>query len=279
MLYHTLHGIEVPRLGFGTWKLKGDEGTQAVETAIRAGYRHIDTAAVYENEDAVGAAIRNAGVPRDELFVTTKIWMEDIEAGDHDAAMDRSLERLGLDHVDLVLLHWPVPGMDIRDQVAPLARIGRSGRARLLGVSNYTSTQLREAVSYCDEPISCLQCEYHPRLDQDPVLKAARGFDMLFTSYSPLGQGEVLDNPAVARIAEAHGKSPAQVVLRWHLQQANVAAIPKATGADHIEGNFDIFDFELSGDEMKSLYGLVEPGSRLLDPDWAPDWETGVAAN
>ncbi|ADM09447.1 hypothetical protein PB2503_06907 [Parvularcula bermudensis HTCC2503] len=278
MLHLTVQDHPIPRLGFGTWQLEGEDARTSTRTAIETGYRHIDGAAIYKNEKKVGEGIKDSGIPRDELFVTTKIWNEDIQKGRHSEAVDESLDRLGLDYVNLILLHWPINDMPIADQVGPLAEIKRSGRAKLIGISNYNQAQFLEAVSASEEPLAAIQCEYHPMLDQDPILKTARGFDMMFTSYSPLGRGEAMSNPAIERLAEQHGKTPAQIILRWHLQQANVAAIPKATSKAHIEQNFDIFDFELSATDMKTIYGLMKPDGRMVDPDWAPDWDTGVAA-
>lgn len=279
MLTHTTDHASIPRLGLGTWKLKGDECARTVSRAIEIGYRHIDTAAVYENEEAVGRGIRDSGVARDEVFVTTKVWHERVAAEEVVGAMAESLDRLQMDQVDLALLHWPVNDMPVEAQVSQLAGCKTSGKAKLIGVSNYNNKQLLEAVSDCPERLSAIQCEYHPYLDQDPILKTARGFDMLFTSYSPLGRGgrgDLLSNPAVHRVAEYHGKTPAQVVLRWHMQQANVAAIPKASSEEHLAENFDVFGWDLSGTDMKTLYGLIKPDGRMIDPDWAPDWDTGV---
>lgn len=269
----TIQDIAIPKLGYGTWQLEGDKARNGVSMAIEIGYRHIDTAAIYRNEREVGQGIADSGIDRSDLFVTTKIWNEDIAAGRHMEAMDASLERLGLDHVDLILLHWPLPELSIADQVGPLADIQKSGKARLVGVSNYTSRQIGEAVDACDVPLACVQCEYHPLLDQTAVLDAARRHDMLFTSYSPIGQGELLDHPAVKELAGEHGVSPAQIVLRWHIQQDHVAAIPKATSRGHIEQNFDIFGFELSEEAMTRLHGLAKPDGRLINPGWAPDWD------
>ena len=279
MLYHTTDHARIPRLGLGTWQLKGDDCARAVSKAIEIGYRHIDTAAVYENEEAVGRGIRDSGVDRDELFVTTKVWHERVTAEEVVGAMQESLDRLQMDRVDLALLHWPVNDMAVEDQVGQLAQCKTSGKAKLIGVSNYNNAQLLEAVSVCPERLSAIQCEYHPYLDQDPILKTARGFDMLFTSYSPLGRGargDLLENPAVHRVAEYHSKTPAQVVLRWHMQQANVAAIPKASSEEHLAENFDVFGWDLTGTEMKTLYGLIKPDGRMIDPDWSPEWDTGV---
>ena len=279
MLYHTTDHANIPRLGLGTWRLKGDDCAYAVAKAIELGYRHIDTAQAYENEADVGRGIADSGVERDELFVTTKIWRTEIEGERAAASVTQSLDRLRMDAVDLCLLHWPINDMPIDAQVGQLAEVKTSGRASLIGVSNYNNRQLLDALTACPERLSAVQCEYHPFLDQDPILKTARGFDMLFTSYSPLGRGprgELLENPAVLRIAEAHGKTPAQIVLRWHLQQANVAAIPKASSEEHLRENADVFGWDLTATDMKTLYGLIKPDGRIIDPDFAPEWDTGV---
>ena len=279
MLYHTTDHARIPRLGLGTWQMKGDDCAYAVSKAIEIGYRHLDTAQIYQNEEAVGRGIRDAGVDRDELFVTTKVWKDRIGPEEVIGSMAESLDRLGMEQVDLTLLHWPVKDVPIEAQVSQLAACKTSGKSRLIGVSNYNNDQLLEAVSACPERLSAIQCEYHPYLSQDPVLKTARGFDMLFTSYSPLGQGgrsDLLRNPAVTRVAEYHSKTPAQVVLRWHLQQANVAAIPKASSEAHLAENFDVFGWDLTARDMKTLYGLIKPDGRLIDPDYAPEWDTGV---
>jgi diketogulonate reductase-like aldo/keto reductase len=278
MLFHQFDGTDIPRLGLGTWQLKGDDAYRITSKALEIGYRHIDTAAVYKNEEEVGRAIKESGVAREDIFLTTKLWYEEIGEKTSLDAMKKSLDRLGMDKVDLVLNHWPVPGKEIAPQVTPLAEIHEQGLAKLVGVSNYTQEQLLTAVTECPVRLANIQCEYHPNLDQDPILKTARGFDMLFTSYSPIGQGEVLSNPAIERLAEWNKRTPAQIVLRWHLQQANVAAIPRTSSDDHLKTNFDVFDFELSAEDMKTVYGLIKPDGRMINPDWSPKWDTGVAA-
>jgi diketogulonate reductase-like aldo/keto reductase len=278
MLTHQFDDTEIPRLGLGTWQLEGDDAYHIVSKALEIGYRHIDTAAVYENEEEVGRAIRDSGVARDDIFLVTKLWWKDIRDGKSVDAMKACLDRLGVEQVDLILNHWPVPEMEIAPQVEPLAKLQEQGHAKLVGVSNYNQEQLLQAVTDCPVRLANIQCEYHPMLDQDPILKSARGFDMLFTSYSPVGQGEVLTNPAIERLAEWNKKTPAQIVLRWHLQQANVAAIPRTSSEKHLKENFDVFDFELSAEDMKTVYGLIKPDGRLIDPEWAPKWDTGVAA-
>ena len=278
MLHFERNGVSIPRLGYGTYQVTGDRVAGAIETALEAGYRHIDTAAMYGNEREIGAALKAVALPRDEIFLTTKVWLDEVERDRVDSAVDESLSRLGVDHVDLLLLHWPVRGMEIARQVAPLAGIKASGRARLVGVSNYTVAQMRDAISASEVPLDVLQCEYHPELDQDPLLDVVRGEGMLFTSYSPLGQGGAMGAEVIRQIAQAHGKDPGQVVLRWHLQQDNVAAIPKAASDGHIRSNIDVFDFELSDREMQAITALRRPDGRIVDPGFAPDWDTGVAA-
>ncbi|GGD08004.1 aldo/keto reductase [Aquisalinus flavus] len=277
MEYFKSGDLTIPRLGFGTWQLKDDDAVEAVKIALDTGYRHVDTAAIYENEEAVGKGLKDGGVARDEIFLTTKIWNEDIEKQRIADAADESLSRLGTDYVDLLLLHWPMTDRPVSEQVLELAEVKKAGKARAIGISNYNVSQLTEAISACPE-LACLQAEYHPELDQDPVLNVIRNSNMLFTAYSPLGRGDSLDKQVVKDIAEAHGRAPGQVLLRWLMQQPNVAAIPKATSREHIEQNFDIFDFDLSDDEMKKIFSLVEPDGRIIDPDWAPQWDTGVAA-
>ena len=279
MFYHTTDHAKIPRLGLGTWQLKGDDCAYAVAKAIEIGYRHIDTAQAYENEAEVGRGLRDSGIAREDVFLTTKVWMDKIKDEKVVGSMARSLDALQVDQVDLCLLHWPVADMPIEAQVSQLAGVKTSGKAALIGVSNYNNRQLLDALTLCPERLSAVQCEYHPLLDQDPILKTARGFDMLFTSYSPIGQGtsgEVLTNPAVTRVAEYHGKTPTQVVLRWHLQQANVAPIPKASSEEHLRENFDVFGWDLTAADMKTLYGLMRPDGRMVNPDWSPEWDTGV---
>lgn len=277
MLYFKSGEKDIPRLGFGTWQLEDDDAYNGVKMALDIGYRHIDTAKAYGNEDQVGKAIADSGIPRDEIFLTTKIWNADIDEARIQEAAKESLDRLQTDHVDLLLLHWPRFNRPIADQVKELDEVRAAGRAKAIGISNYNQTQLKEAIDAVPD-LTCLQAEYHPELDQDPLLNVLRERNMLFTSYSPLGRGESIDSDIIKSIAEKHGKEPVQVLLRWHVQQANVAAIPKATSREHIEANFNIFDFELSDEEMKNIFSLQRPDGRILNPDWSPQWDTGVAA-
>lgn len=271
----TVKDAQIPALGFGTFTLGKDDCHRMVKAALAAGYRHIDTAQVYENEDAVGAAIAEAGVPRDELFVTTKVWTTRFRGGDLQRSVDESLERLRLDHVNLLLLHWPNPDIDMAETVAALCDVKRSGKARHIGVSNFTVKLIAEAIAAADEPLVTDQVEYHPLLNQDPVLDKVRAEGMALTAYSPIAQGKVMTETTLKEIGAAHGKTPAQVTLRWLVQQDGVIAIPRSRSEDHARSNLDIFDFELSADEMAAIKDLQRPDGRQINPaNLAPRWDT-----
>jgi diketogulonate reductase-like aldo/keto reductase len=265
-------GAAIPALGLGTWQLRGDDCSAAVKTALEAGYRHIDTAAMYGNEEAVGAGLKASGVGRDEVFVTTKVWYEDLAPADLRRSAEASLKRLGLAQVDLLLIHWPNARIPLAGSVRALCGVKRAGLARHVGGANFTVRLLDEAVAAADEPIAANQCEYHPYLDQRAVLSACRRHGVAFISYCPLGKAQVLGEPAIQAIATAHGRTPAQIVLRWHLQQG-VAAIPKSGNARRIAENFAVFDFELAEDEMARIAGLARSGGRMVAPSWSPAWD------
>ncbi|MBV9741274.1 MAG: aldo/keto reductase [Hyphomicrobiales bacterium] len=268
-------GASIPSLGFGTWAARGNECAQAVAWALESGYRHIDTAAVYANEEAVGDGIRASRVPRDDIFLTTKVGPDDIDEGKLERSAEASLKRLGFDHVDLLLIHWPSPRIPLKRSMAALAKAKRQGLTRHVGVSNFTPALLAEAVALSEEPVVTNQCEYHPRLDQSRVIGACREKGVSFTSYCPLGRaGDILADPKVTAIAERHGKTPAQVLLRWQIQQQGVIAIPKSANRQRIAENIAIFDFALDDAQMRTLFGLALPQGRIVSPAWAPDWET-----
>lgn len=267
------NGALIPAIGLGTFRLEGEACAKAVETALRAGYRHIDTARMYGNEEAVGEGLRASGIARDDVFVTTKIWWEDIAPGDLERSAEASLRRLGLSAVDLLLIHWPNRNVPPRDSISALCHARRQGLARHIGVSNYPSAMLREAIGLASEPLVADQVEYHPALDQGRLLAATRENGMALASYCPLGRGSLLASPAVAAIARRHARTPAQIVLRWHVQQPGVVAIPKSGDPGRIAENLDIFDFALDDREMAALSGLARPDGRLVDPVFAPDWD------
>lgn len=274
MFYIDIPGGRVPALGFGTWQIEGDDAREAVAHALEVGYRHIDTAQVYGNERAVGEGLRAAEVDREDVFLTTKIWRDDLKYRDVLRAADESLRRLNTDYVDLLLIHWPNEEVELRETLDAFQEVQHRQKTRHIGVSNFPPALVREALEIAPGLI-CDQVEYHPYLDQAELLDVLRERGLFLTAYSPLAQGSVLDEPAVAEIAEAHGKGPAQVVLRWLLQQERVAAIPKAASARHRETNFEVFDFALSEEEMERLHGLAYEDGRIIDPAWGPEWEAG----
>ncbi|MGE8941243.1 aldo/keto reductase [Leptospira interrogans] len=272
----TAGGASIPAIGYGTWPLKGEECARAVATAIDCGYRHIDTAAMYDNEASVGDGLRASGLARDKIWVTTKVWWENIGDGALQRSAEASLKKLGLDQVDLLLIHWPNAAIPLAESIKALNDVKRKGYAKHIGVSNFPSKLLDEAVSLTQEPIVTNQCEYHPHLNQSKVLDACRRHGVAFVSYCPLGRGTVggvLGEPVVTEIAERHGRTPAQVVLRWHLQQPNVIAVPKSGNPKRIAENFDVFGFELSDAEMKTLSGLARPDGRVVNLAFAPKWD------
>ena len=274
----TMHNVQadgasIPSLGFGTWAARGDECAKAVAWALESGYRHVDTAAVYANEEAVGEGIRASRVPRSDIFLTTKVGPDDIDENRLERSAEASLKRLGFDHVDLLLIHWPSPRIPLKHSLAALGKAKRRGLTKHIGVSNFTPRLIAEAVALSEEPVVTNQCEYHPRLDQSRLIAACREHGVSFTSYCPLGRaGDILAEPKVTAIAKRHGKTPAQVLLRWQVQQPGVIAIPKSANRQRIAENIAIFDFALDEEEMRALFALAVPGGRIVSPSWAPDW-------
>jgi diketogulonate reductase-like aldo/keto reductase len=261
----SAHGAHIPALGFGTSPLTGGLNPQEVVAALRAGYRHIDTARKYGTESAVGEAIRRSGVPRSELFVTTKVSHENLRAKDFARSVEQSLAALKLDHVDLLLVHWPNPEIAPEEYMPALAEAKRKGQARHIGVANFNTALLERAVALSSEPLVALQAEYHPYLDQTKLLSAVRKHGLVFIAYCPLGRGRLFSDPILADIAKARGRSVAQVALRWLIQQ-NVAVIPRSSNPQRIAENAKIFDFELSAEEMKRIAALKRADGRIANP-------------
>ncbi|RFB80817.1 aldo/keto reductase [Methylovirgula sp. 4M-Z18] len=267
------HGVAIPKIGLGTWRLRDEACAVAVQEALRAGYRHIDTAAVYENEAAVGEGLRAAGVAREEIFVTTKVPHTQIGAGDLQRSAEASLQRLGLRNVDLLLIHWPNPAIALQESIAALNDAKRLGLAKHIGVSNFPAGLLAEAWRYTREPLLVNQCEYHPQLDQSTMLRACRTHGTVFTSYCPIGRAAAFDEPRLVALAEKYRKTPAQIVLRWHVQQPQVIAIPKSANAGRIAENIAIFDFNLTDAEMADISALKRAAGRMISPAHAPRWD------
>ncbi|WP_367714939.1 aldo/keto reductase [Nitratireductor sp. GISD-1A_MAKvit] len=270
-----VNGASIPVLGMGTWTLRGETCSQLVSRALEVGYRHVDTAAAYENEKAVGEGIRASGVGREELFVTTKVWWTDIAAGDLERSAEASLKRLGTGYLDLLLIHWPNPNVKLSESIQALNRVKEGGLTRHIGVSNFPTTLLAEAVDLSEAPLVANQVEYHPFLNQNRVHEACRRAGMAMVSYCPLARGgDLFSQPAIAGPATAYGKTPAQIVLRWHVQQENVVAIPRTSNPDRLAENADIFDFSLTDGEMAAISALQNRMSRICDYDFSPVWDT-----
>lgn len=270
----TLHDNEIPKLGLGTWELKGDDCTQIVSQGLQMGYRHIDTAQAYENEQYVGQGLEDSGIPREDFFLTTKIFRKQFESKETAIkSLEESLKKLKTDYVDLVLVHWPFPEYELEQLIEPVMEAQDKGMARLIGVSNFTVDQMQKAKDISDNRICINQVEYHPRLSQKPVLDFVRKNGWGMTAYSPLARGNALDIPAIEKIAEEHNKTQAQIILRWLIQQDNVLAIPKSSHEKRLAENFAVFDFELSDDEMNAIFELGEKNDRQVDPDFAPKWD------
>ena len=279
MTHHTeireevrdIRGQRIPALGFGTFQLEGKDCYEGVRDALDIGYRHIDTAQMYGNEEQVGRAIQDSRISREDIFLTTKIWFEHLEPDEVRRTTEQSLLKLRVDLVDLLLIHWPNDDVPLEETLAAMLDLREEGKTRQVGVSNFTPTLLRQALEQA--PVVCNQVEYHPFLSQKELLHMAGEHDLLLTAYSPLARGLVPEDPTLREIGRHHGKTAVQVALRWSIQQPRVAAIPKASTAEHRRTNFDIFDFELSEDEMERIHGLAR-GQRVIDPDIAPDWES-----
>ncbi|MEV8526340.1 aldo/keto reductase [Streptomyces sp. NPDC052000] len=257
------NGVEMPQLGFGVWQVPDDEAAKAVGTAIESGYRSIDTAAIYENETGTGKAVAASGVAREELFVTTKLWNSEQGYDSTLRAFDASLDKLGLDYVDLYLIHWPVPAKDAYvDTYRAFEKIYADGRAKAIGVSNFQPVHLERLLGETSVVPAVNQIELHPQFAQAESRALHAKHSIGTEAWSPLGQGRgLLEVPTVVAIAQKHGRTPAQVVLRWHLQLGNVV-IPKSVTPSRIKENIDVFGFELDSDDLAALAALDE-GKRL----------------
>jgi diketogulonate reductase-like aldo/keto reductase len=261
----VMPGGAIPAIGFGTSPMTGGMSAATVETALKVGYRHIDTGRKYGTEGAVGEAMRASGLKRDDIFVVTKVSHENLRPADFARSVDESLKALKLDYVDLLMIHWPNPEIPLDIAMPSLAKAKREGLARHIGVANFNTTLLDQAVKLCDEPLSVLQAEYHPYLDQTKLLAGVRKHGLVFVAHCPLARGRLFADPVLLDIARTRGRSVAQIALRWLIQQ-NVVPIPFSSKPERIADNFKVFDFALSDDEMKRIAALKRHNGRIANP-------------
>lgn len=268
----SAHGCRMPAIGYGTAQL-GD-CSEVVAIALKLGYRHIDTAGKYGSEQGVGEGLRASGVPRQEIFLCTKVSHEFLRADDFARKVDESLKTLQVDYVDMLHVHWPsVDKVPLAETMGALAKAKREGKTRHIGVANFNIALLEEAIRTCPEPLATLQAEYHPYLDQSKVLAYCRKQGLIFTAYCPLARARMFQDPVLGEIARSKGKTIAQIALRWLMQQ-NVAAIPRSSNPERIAQNLDVFNFELTADEMKKIFALKRPDGRIANPAGrAPAWD------
>jgi 2,5-diketo-D-gluconate reductase B len=267
-----IQGIRVPRLGLGTFRLQGDACRAAVEGALALGYRHIDTAEMYGNEEAIGAALAAARVDRGDLHVTTKVWADNLAPDAIRRAFDASLKKLRLDHVDLYLVHWPSRDMKLPAVFETLMKLKEDGRTRAIGVANFTTALLKTVVEDIKAPIACNQVEYHVMLDQTKLMNYMAAHGIPLVAYCPLAQGRVASDETLTKIGNKHNASAAQVALKWLLDQDGVAAIPKASRAESQKANLDSLKLTLDDDDRKAIAALPK-NRRCVSPGFAPEWD------
>ncbi|MBP1850205.1 aldo/keto reductase [Rhizobium halophytocola] len=268
------HGAEIPALGFGTFRMSEPDVAHILPLALKVGFRHVDTAQAYRNEEAVGSAIRQSGVGRDEIFLTTKVWVDNFAEDEFIPSVEESLKKLQTDHVDLLLLHWPKSDVPLEVQIQCLNRLVEQGKVKHIGVSNYSTALMGQAVELSRAPIVTNQIEYHPYLDQHVVLQAANSYGMAVTAYYVMADGKVPREPLLQDIGARYGKTAAQVALRWALQQPGVTALSKTATESRLAENFAVMDFLLSGEEVAAINALARPDGRIINPaHLAPDWD------
>jgi 2,5-diketo-D-gluconate reductase B len=265
-------GIDLPRLGLGTFRMQGDACRAAVESALGLGYRHIDTAEMYANEDAIGAAIASSKIARKDLHVTTKVWNENLAPDAIRRAFDASLKKLRLDRVDLYLVHWPAKKMNLPAMFEALIKLKDEGRTRAIGVANFNIALLKTVVEDIKAPIACNQIEYHVMLDQTPIRRYLAAKSIPLVAYCPLAQGRAATDKTLMKIGKKHGASAAQVALKWLLDQDGVAAIPKASRAESQKANLDALHVGLDDEDRAAIAGLPK-NKRFVNPGFAPAWD------
>jgi 2,5-diketo-D-gluconate reductase B len=274
MHFVSANGANIPALGFGTYRIENADAARMIPHVISAGYRHIDTAQIYGNEAAIGDAVVASGIPRKDIFLTTKVWITNFHPDKFLASVDESLSKLRTDYLDLLLLHWPNDEVPLSDQIGALNEALTAGKTRHIGVSNYNTSLMAEATRLSTAPLVTNQVEYHPYLPQTALLSAARAEGLCLTAYYAMAEGKVLNDPLLNDIAAQHGKTIAQVVLRWLVQQRSVVALSKTISEERARQNFRVFDFTLTEVEMSAVHGLSDERIRLLNPNGlAPKWD------
>ena len=266
------HGARIPILGFGTMTLKEDQCVQLVEASLKLGYRHLDTAQMYGNEREVGSGMRGSGLKREDILLTTKVWFTQLASGDFERSVDESLERLALPWVDLLMIHWPNAQVPLSESIAALCKMKKAGLTKHIGVANFNVAMIEEAVKLASQPIAVLQIETHPYLGQSKVIAAARRYGMAVVGYCPLARGKVPAEAVLQRIGKAHGKTPAQVALRF-LEQQQIIPIPRTSKRERLAENLGSLDLKLSEAETAEIAKLQRPNSRIVSPPQAPQWD------
>ncbi|MBA8903438.1 aldo/keto reductase [Phyllobacterium sp. P30BS-XVII] len=277
MHFVTTNGASIPALGFGTFRMPGADVLRMVPHALKLGFRHVDTAQIYGNEAEVGEGIVKSGIARSDVFLTTKVWVENYRRDTFLASVNESLKKLKTDHVDLLLLHWPNTVVPLAEQIGALNEVKAAGKVRHIGVSNFSTALMAEAIALSDAPLMTNQVEYHPYLNQRSVIAAAREAGMSVTGYYGMADGAVFEDAVLRDIAVRNGKTVAQIVLRWLVQQEGVIALSKTVGEARAAENLAIFDFVLSSDDMKAIHALARTDGRIVSPNGlAPVWDNAV---
>ncbi|EUB95365.1 2,5-didehydrogluconate reductase [Rhizobium sp. CF080] len=270
----SANGANIPALGFGTFRMPDEDVARVLPEALKLGFRHVDTAQIYKNEAAVGDVLSKSGIPRADIFLTTKVWVDRVGHDAFIASVDESLTKLKTDYLDLLLLHWPQSEMPLADRMGALNALRKDGKVKNIGVSNFSTALIAEAVKLSDAPLATNQVEYHPYLDQTKVLAEVRKHGMSLTSYYLMANGAVPGDAVLKDIGSKHGKTAAQVALRWAIQQKDVIALSKTATVSRLPENFDVFDFALSEDEMLAIHALAKPAGRIVNPGHlAPEWD------
>ena len=267
-----IKGATIPALGLGTFQLEDSKAFEITQAAISEGYRHIDTAQIYRNEEGVGRAIAASGVAREDIFLTTKVWRESLAKKDFLPSVEQSLKKLKTDYVDLLLIHWPNADVPVAEYMEELMKAQEKGYTKYIGVSNHPTKLLDEVLATGAEIITN-QVEYHPLINQEKLYNYLQQHGLTLTAYSPIAQGKVIGNPVLKSIAEKYGKNEVQVSLRWLMQQDNVLAIPRTSKAERLASNIEVFDFELTPEEVSQINQLQKDNIRVVNPSFAPDWD------